>query len=262
MYYQDRLSGRGFSRALSAASADAGGDVEVRAPRPRRAPRHSRRADRSRRRVAMLTDRIQRVERHHGAAGAPGRACCCASRSAVWPALMLRTNLSTRPVLQRPPWCGRSSRLFVLVVVAVTRLQRHPTCPPARRPSARWARTRPRPKPVPRVCGQAAVLVGRIDAAGTRDRSRRGQQANALIGPAHVLVDLAAGAVRERCCRTTSASRQCSRGSNETAPSSSGLAVRARRVEDLDAFIEAPRVARARSENVAARSRSRPTTTA
>ncbi len=152
--------------------------------------------------------------------------------------LMLRTNLSTRPFYN-----VRAVQVALgaggIAVLGVHAVQRRPDRPPDVEPAdARRAGRGGGSR------GGAAARRGGADpradrsegAGGGRGRGARSQRHHR---PAQRSRGPSSSRSSSTRCRRTCGSPRCSRGSSATAPSSSRSTVEARRVEDLDEFIEA-----------------------
>ena len=235
MYYQDRLSGQGFSRVLVGGTGRTGTDVEVaRRGLEERLGTPVEPIDPTR--LALLPDRLNeapvehrscRAARRHAAAdpsGSPGR-------------VMLRTNLSTRPFYNvravRAIIVGLSTVVVLATAYNVIELARLTTQQRSLSADAVAAETE-----AGRLTREAAQVRGRIDQTEIDSVAAAAREANAIIDrrafswttlfaqfESALPTDVRITAVQPR--RETDGTFAVS------------VAVQSRRIEAVDGFIEA-----------------------
>ena len=235
MYYEDRLSGRGFGRVLVAGASNgpdgaAGGEGLRRSLEQRLGarveavdPRARRHAHRSHRRLAR-------------AAGSPGAACRDSRAGAG--GMSLRTNLATRPFYNE-----RAVQAAVLGGGRAGRrgdgLQRLAAGLAHAAGIARWRRVRRR-----RRTRADAAPADRAGAVGSGRRAPGGGGRGRARGQCRhrrpdVLVDGGVELARDQRCRPTCASPRSHRGPTSTAASCSPSRSKARASTAIDTFLSA-----------------------
>ena len=235
MYYQDRLEGRGFSRILLGGIGRLQGEVDL-----------ARRNLESRMgtvvepidptRGAALTDRIQATPELMATLVAAGRHA--AENSTRGGRLMLRTNLSTRPFYNiRAVQLALGALALLVAVLTVVNLVQLVRLTASER--ALGARAQHAETEAQRFRDEARRIRSQIDAKELNEVAAAAQEANAIIDlRAFSWSDLFAQleATLPESVRLTSFQPS---GRSARAGWSMHLGVQARRVQDLESFLDA-----------------------